>query len=302
MKTTSVDGTIAIDEVNTYFYEVPASRSEVQTETNITTKEGPQDIRKNSVKNVVNRILGTGIVSWIILLAIWQIASKYNDPDFFPSPVKTLQGFQEIVTSGVLWIDIKISLQRILIGWCRGLLIAIPVGLLVGRFQTIKALVEPIINFFRFVPAIGFLTLFLMWFGVGEESKLVLITYAVVFPIIINTIAGVSAIDPVKYQAAESLGANRLQSFFTVTIPGAIPGILTGVRLGLSGAIISIVAAEMLAANEGIGYLIYTSRLYYRTDWIFVGIVILGLIGFLADKLIRFLAYKFFKYYGVTKQ
>jgi NitT/TauT family transport system permease protein len=93
-----------------------------------------------------------------------------------------------------------------------------------------------------------------------------------------------------------------LQSFFTVTIPGAIPGILTGVRLGLSGAIISIVAAEMLAANEGIGYLIYTSRLYYRTDWIFVGIVILGLIGFLADKLIRFLAYKFFKYYGVTKQ
>jgi NitT/TauT family transport system permease protein len=251
---------------------------------------------------VVNRVLKTGIVSWIILLAVWQIASKYNDPDFFPSPLKTLEGLKEIVISGVLWDDIKISLQRIVIGWSRGLLIAIPVGLLVGRFKTVKSLIEPIINFFRFVPAIGFLTLFLMWFGVGEESKLVLITYAVVFPIIINTIAGVSGIDPVKYQAAESLGANRLQSFFTVTIPGAIPGILTGVRLGLSGAIISIVAAEMLAANEGIGYLIYTSRLYYRTDWIFVGIVILGLIGFLADKLIRFLAYKFFKYYGVTKQ
>ena len=104
--------------------------------------------------------------------------------------------------------------------------------------------IEPFINFFRFVPAIGFLTLFLMWFGVGEESKLILITYASIFPIIINTIAGVNTINPVKYQAAESLGANRFQSFITVTVPGAVPSILTGARLGLSTAIISIVGAK----------------------------------------------------------
>ena len=140
-----------------------------------------------------------------------------------------------------------------------------------------------------------------MWFGIGEESKRVLITYAALFPIIINTVAGVNGIDPIKYQAAESLGANRVQSFFTVTIPGSVPSVLTGVRLGLSGAIISIVGAEMLAANEGLGYLIYTSRLYFKTDWIFVGIFVLGLLGFIADRLLRFGASRVLKRYGVAK-
>lgn len=246
-------------------------------------------------------ILKSGVITWILLLVIWQIASKFNSSDFLPSPYLTLLGFIEIVKKGTLWADIKISMWRVGIGWIRGLVIAIPVGLLVGRSRIVRWLIEPFINFFRFVPAIGFLTLFLMWFGVGEESKLVLIMYATIFPVIINTIAGVAGIDPVKYQAAESLGAGPVQSFFTVTIPAAVPNMFTGIRLGLSGAIISIVSAEMLAASEGIGYLIYTSRLYYRTDWIFVGIVVLGLIGFIADKLLRLIGKKAFKYYGVVE-
>jgi NitT/TauT family transport system permease protein len=141
-----------------------------------------------------------------------------------------------------------------------------------------------------------------MWFGIGEESKLVLIEYAVFFPVTINTIAGVNSIDPVRYQAAESLGASRLQEFFTVTLPGAVPNIFTGIRLGLSTGIISIVGAEMLAASEGLGYLVYTSRLYYRTDWIFVGLVVLGILGFLIDKILRYFGNKIFRYYGVKNQ
>lgn len=251
--------------------------------------------------NLLEKILKSGLVTWLLLLGIWELAASMNSPDFLPSPYETLLGLVEIAKKGVLWEDIKISVQRVGIGWLRGLVIAVPVGLLIGRFRMVRWVIEPFVNFFRFVPAIGFLTLFLMWFGVGEESKLVLIMYATMFPVIINTIAGVAAIDPVKYQAARSLGANAVQTFFTVTIPGAVPGIFTGIRLGLSGAIISIVGAEMLAANEGLGYLIYTSRLYYRTDWIFVGIVILGLIGFLADKLLRFIGRKLFRYYGVKE-
>lgn len=248
------------------------------------------------------KIIGkSGIVTWILIIAIWQIASLFYAPSFLPGPLETLAGFKEILLSGKLWEDVSISLYRVAVGWLRALIIGIPIGLLIGRFKAVDWLVEPFINFFRFVPAIGFLTLFLMWFGVGEESKRILITYASLFPIIINTIAGVHSIDPVKYQAAESLGAGRVQSFFTVTVPGAVPGIFTGVRLGLSSAIISIVGAEMLAANSGLGYLIYTSRLYYRTDWIFVGIVTLGLLGFIADKLLRFVAAKTLRRYGVAK-
>lgn len=303
---------VAVKGFDTYVHPVASTKrlgkqlSEQSISTNgRQTKVLPKKlgVRKDYSKDsLLIRVLKSGLISWIVLLFLWQMASIVNGPDFLPGPLKTLEGLKEIAVKGVLWADIKISMQRVLIGWGRGVLIAIPMGLLIGRFQIIRFLMEPFINFFRFVPAIGFLTLFLMWFGVGEESKLVLITYASMFPIIINTMAGVAGVDPVKYQAAESLGASPIQTFFTVTIPSSVPGILTGVRLGLSGAVISIVAAEMLAASEGIGYLIYTSRLYYRTDWIFVGIVILGLIGFMADKLIRFLAYTFFKYYGVTKQ
>lgn len=249
----------------------------------------------------VEYIMKSGVVTWLLLLGIWQLASMGYSPDFLPSPYETLQGFLEIAQKGVLWEDMKISMQRVGIGWFRGLLIALPAGLLIGRFRMAKWLLEPFVNFFRFVPAIGFLTLFLMWFGVGEESKLVLIMYATIFPVLLNTAAGVAGIDPVKYQAARSLGANAVQAFFTVTVPGAVPGIFTGIRIGLGSAIISIVGAEMLAANEGLGYLIYTSRLYYRTDWIFVGIVVLGLIGFLADKLLRLAGKKLLCHYGVKE-
>ncbi len=253
-----------------------------------------------SDKTILKKLFEFGLVSWLMLFLIWIAASLVNGEDFLPSPRSTFLGLVEMASKGLLMTDIGISLKRVLIGWVRGLVIAIPTGLMVGRFNPIRTLLEPLINFFRFIPAIGFLTLFLMWFGVGEESKTALITYATVFPVIINTAAGVAGIDRIKYQAAESLGASKVQTFFTVTVPGAVPNIFTGMRLGLSGAITSIVAAEMLAANEGIGYRIYTSRLYYRTDWIFVGIFILGFLGFLADKLLRRLAYRFFKYYGVS--
>lgn len=251
---------------------------------------------------IIKFIEKSGIVTWVLLVIIWFVAAQFNSPDFFPNPFRTLQGLTEIVSSGALWADIKISLWRIGLGWIRAIIIAVPLGLVTGRFRVVKWLVEPLINFFRFVPAIGFLTLFLMWFGVGEASKLMLITYASMFPIMINTIAGVASIDPTKYQAAESLGASRLQSFLTVTVPSTVPYIFTGIRLGLSSSIVAIVSAEMLAANSGIGYLIYTSRLYYRTDWIFVGIITLGLLGFCADKLLRYIGNRLFRYYGVKNQ
>lgn len=293
-----MDSTLKVNNFDRYFYNVDNSR----TATAKTAQVKPQaKRRKKTVAGIKETILRTGIISWAALLLVWWIASLFTSPDFLPSPAGTLKGFVEIATNGVLWADIAISAQRVMIGWGRALLIGIPLGLLIGRFKLFRQLVEPIINFFRFVPAMGFLTLFLMWFGVGEASKHALILYASVFPIMINTIQAVYSIDPVKYQAAKSLGAGEVRTFLTVTVPASVPGILTGVRLGLSTAIVSIVAAEMLAANEGLGYLIYTSRLYYRTDYIFVGIVVLGLIGFAADKLIRVVSYRLFRYYGATK-
>lgn len=179
------------------------------------------------------------------------------------------------------------------------MLIAIPGGLFIGRIELLRRIFEPFIDFLRFIPAIGFLTLFLMWFGAGEKSKVVLIMYATVFVILINTISGVLSIDKNRIQAARSLGASEFQIIYSVLIPSAIPHIFTGIRLGLGGAFTSIVAAEMLAAKEGIGFLIYTSRLYFRMDWIFVGLLTLGLMGYLSDRLIRLFGRAVLKRYGI---
>ena len=215
-------------------------------------------------KGIIQVILKSGLITWVLLLLIWQIGSLFYSDDFLPGPVTTFAGAGKLVASGDLFRDILISMQRVLKGWLLGILFAIPAGLCIGHFKKIGEIFEPFLNFFRFVPAIGFITLFLMWFGVGEKSKVALIFYAVIFPVMINTIAGVRTVDDALIEASESLGANGAKTFFTVIIPSAVPNIFTGVRLGLIGAIICIVAAEMLAASEGIGYLIYTSRLYYK--------------------------------------
>jgi NitT/TauT family transport system permease protein len=253
-----------------------------------------------SIKKVWDFLLTKGIATWALLLLIWQLAAILNPPEFLPGPLQTLRGGKEILLNGILFQYIGISFMRIFIGWALGLVIAIPTGLLIGQFSTVRRLFEPFINFFRFIPAIGFLTLFLMWLGVGEESKIAIIVYATTFPIVINTIAGVISINSTTLQVAQSQGASAAQIFFTVTVPASVPQMFTGIRLGLSGAIISIVAAEMLAAQKGIGYLIYTSRLYFRTDWIFVGILTLGLLGYLSDRLLRLFGQTALKRFGVT--
>ncbi|MFV0466162.1 MAG: ABC transporter permease [Lachnospiraceae bacterium] len=251
------------------------------------------------MKKILIRLLQHGLLSSLVLLAVWYVGAKFYTDDFLPGPMATLQGAVEIIQKGVLWQDITVSMGRVLKGWSLGMLVAVPLGLCIGAFRRVSYIIEPLINFFRFVPAIGFITLFLLWFGVGEASKVALIFYATIFPILINTIAGVHSVDPSLIEASQSLGAKRQETFFHVLVPSAVPGIFTGIRLGLSGAIICIVAAEMLAASEGLGYLIYTSRIYYRTDWIFVGIFTLGIIGFTLDRLMQLFGRKALKRYGI---
>lgn len=256
-------------------------------------------MKKKSKENPFLVFLNKGGIAVVLLFLVWGIGSLFYSVDFLPSPLETFRGGEEIIRDGTLLADIAVSMGRVLKGWLLGIIVAVPLGLLIGTSKVISSLIEPIINFFRFVPAIGFITLFLLWFGVGEESKVALIFYATIFPVIVNTAAGVRGIDPSLLEASDSLGGSRGYTFFHVILPSATPGIFTGVRLGLSGAIICIVAAEMLAASSGLGYLIYTSRIYYRTDWIFIGIFTLGLIGFLLDQLMQLLGRTALKRFNV---
>ena len=169
------------------------------------------------------KILKCGVISWIILITIWGVGSLGYDEYFLPSPVETITGVRELILNGTLWIDIAASISRVLRGWLLAVVLGVPLGLLVGNFKAVRFIIEPILSFFRFVPAIALTTLFLMWFGVGDESKIALIFYASFFPVFVNTIAGVVSTDHSYIEAASCMGADRIRVFFNYTIfPAAI--------------------------------------------------------------------------------
>ncbi|MFP3091199.1 ABC transporter permease [Treponema sp. TIM-1] len=244
-------------------------------------------------------LISSGVLTWLILFAVWGIISLFYSSTFWPNPLETIVGAKEIILDGTLIQFAAISLWRVFKGWILGCLVAVPLGILIGRNRIIRQLVEPVIDYFRFIPAIAFLTLFIMWFGVGEKSKTILIMYATCFTVIINTASGVLSIDENRILAARTLGTSEIQILFHVILPSCVPFIFTGVRLGMGGAYTSIVAAEMIAAKEGLGYLIFTSRLYFRVDWILTGVIVLGLIGYLTDQGIRLLGKSILKRYGI---
>lgn len=232
---------------------------------------------------------GRNLISPISIVAgllLWEIAARYFIDPFFLPPVSAIfQGAIELWDQDLLQRHILASMGRIMSGWLLGSLVAIPIGLLVGSFVTAKQVIDPYIHFLRFIPAIALVTLFIVWFGVGELSKVLLVMYATAFIVIVNTATGVATIHANKKLAARTFGANNWQIFWHVTVPASMPSIYVGMRLALASSFLVIVAVEMLAAESGLGYLIWTSKLYFKIDWMFVGIFFLGLLGLLTDYL-----------------
>src|SRR5262249_22226691 len=188
------------------------------------------------------------------MIALWHvIATSFFKPAFFPSPAVVLEAGIEMVQTGELFEHIGISLQRILTGFFLGSAIAAPVGLLMGSIRPGRVVLGPYTQFFRFVPSIAWLTPVVLWFGVGEVSKVLIIVYTTTFIVLINTMVGVANIAPNKLRAAACLGATPTKAFFHVTLPATLPFILTGMRLAMGNSFATVVAAEMIAADSGLG-------------------------------------------------
>ena len=238
------------------------------------------------------------VVSLIVVLAIWQTASTFViSPFFLPSPLAIGIGFHQLIANGQLEQDTGISLLRILSGWLLGSLVGAPVGFLLGTSRLAKAVLDPFVHFLRFIPALALVALFMVWFGVGEASKILLIMYAVGFLVTVTTATGVASISDDKIAAARCLGANGLDLMWRVRLPSAMPHIYTAMRLGMANAFLVIIAVEIIAANSGLGYLIWTARLYFQISWMFVGIVTLGVLGVITDRLWRLAGRTVFKRY-----
>jgi NitT/TauT family transport system permease protein len=226
--------------------------------------------------------------AFVVLVIGWHAGARAIDiPALFPTPLDVLAEARRLIASGDLAAHAVASMTRIVLGFSLGSAIAVPIGLLMGNLPLVRSFLDAYIEFFRYIPALSLVTLAMIWFGIGEASKIFLITYGTVFIVTVNTIAGIVSIPAVKLRAARSLGASQLQMFLYVTFPASVPFILTGMRIAMGAAFTTIVAAEMVAAQSGLGFLIFSSRLYMQTDAIFVAIVTLGLLGFLTDRVMR---------------
>lgn len=230
-------------------------------------------------------VLRFSVAAAAIVLA-WQLFSaQFDSPILFPGPAKMAARAVELIREGRLQADTLASLQRIAIGFAIGSLIGAAVGLAMGSFRLAADLLQPLVNFFRFVAPTAWIATFMVWFGLGETSKIALIIYATVFVVLLSAMIGVAAVDRNKIRAAQCLGASERQILLWVKLPAALPYILTGMRMAMMNSFMTVVSAEMIAAESGLGYLIYNSRQWMETDSIFVGMLTLGVVGLLSDRL-----------------
>ena len=232
------------------------------------------------------------VVSYAIAVAIvlvaWQVASTAFDvPVLFPSPLAAARKGIALIREGRLQADIAISLWRILTGFVVGSVLGAALGLLMGSSRLVADMLAPYVNFLRFVASIAWIPAVMLWFGIGEASKIMLIVYTTTFVVLLNTMAGVVNVHPTKIRAARCFGASPAQIFIWVTLPATLGYILTGMRLAMTNSFMTVVSAEMVAAESGIGFLIFNSRQWMETDAIFVGMFTLGVLGLLTDRLMQ---------------
>ncbi len=232
-------------------------------------------------------------------ILVWELLSRQLIPLFLPSPWATVQAAMELWSEGMITEAIYASMGRIALGWSMGVIVGVPIGIIMGSSLILRKAIEPYVDFFRFVPPIAFVTLAIIWLGPGEASKVGLIFYATIFIVIISVVAGVQAVSQDRLRAAATLGAGRMRILLTVVVPSTIPAIVTGARLAMGNSFLTVVSAEIVAAQEGIGALIWSARNYGRTEWVFVGIILLGVLGYLSDQILRFFALKFLGRYDI---
>lgn len=212
--------------------------------------------------------------------AWWIVArSGIISPEFLPSPFAIFPAGAQLFATGELQVDIVMSLFRIAGGFVLGGVLGILLGLAIGRSARTSDIFEPLLDLTRQIPAVAWIPLAIIWFGFGEGARIFIVFLGAFFPIVISTADGVRGVNPRVLSAAESLGATKSAMFWKVSLPAAMPSILSGLTIGLGNAFVNIVAAELAGATSGIGYMMLIASELLRTDIVILGMVLLMLIG-----------------------
>ena len=235
------------------------------------------------------RRVGMLALSFGSLIVVWQLVSTYMvSPHLIPPPTEVLRTAVPMLTTAEIPRHVAASLSRVAVGFSLGSALGIVLGVLMGRIRVIHDFLDPVIEFFRFLSPTAMIPIAVIWFGIGETSKYFLIFWGTFFIVLINAIHGVMATPWARVRAAECLGAAPLQIFALIVLPSAVPSIVTGMRVALASSYLSIIPAEILAADSGLGFLLQQSSLLVQTNRVFVVLAVFGALGYVSDRVFRF--------------
>lgn len=250
------------------------------------------------------RNLLVSIVSVLTVLVIWSIISALHIvPELFlPSPLAVWHKFIEISQQGFMKVTLgqhlAASISRVLVALIIATLIGVPIGLWMGLNKWVRAVLDPLVELLRPIPPLAYLPLLVIWFGIGETTKILLIFFSILAPIIISSTHGVLSHQINRERAALSLGATRSQVFWHVILPTALPSIMTGIRIGLGVGWSTLVAAELVAADRGVGFMVQSAAQFLITDAVVLGIIIIALVAVAFEIFLRWLQQQFSPWYG----
>jgi len=249
-----------------------------------TVKSIDLSVNNKKLKNIgfsgLQKLFKQSIVL-IALFLLWEISPRIGlvDEAFFPRFSSVLIAWWEMVKSGELFAHFSASITRSIFGFGLALVIAIPLGLLIGWYPLARDLLNPVLELFRNTAALALLPVFMLLLGIGETSKISIILFACTWPILLNTIAAVGSVDPLLIKSARSMNISSFKLFYKVILPASVPTMFTGIRMAGSSAILILIAAEMVGAKEGLGYLITYSQYNFMIPEMYAGILTISVLG-----------------------
>ncbi|HBF4079353.1 ABC transporter permease [Clostridioides difficile] len=238
----------------------------------------------NKFNNKFLRLVKTVLIFFIILL-LWKITNYLGiwSNYILPSPEKVYSTFLNMISDGSIFINVYASMKRVLIGFAISTAIGVPLGIFFGIYSGVYEYFKSLINFLRNTPPLALIPMLILWFGIGEESKIIIIVLASFFPIFTSTLKGIKNCDSKLIEVGRVFEFSKLQIIFKIIIPNAILDIAVGLKLALGYSFRAIIGAELVAASSGLGYLISDGKEMSRTDVVIVGIIVIGLLGIITD-------------------
>ncbi|GAB6988791.1 ABC transporter permease [Paenibacillus pini] len=233
--------------------------------------------------------LGLGLILPGSVVLLWQILGQNGviSELLFPTPLTIAESFITLSVSGDLWTNLRISVVRALSGFLLGGGLGLLFGILVGLFRRSEKMLDPSLQMIRMIPSLAVIPLFILWFGIGEESKVLLIAKGAFFPLYINTFVGIRSVDNKLFEVARVLEFSRMKQIVKLVLPAAVPNIILGVRLSLGLSWLGLVVAELIASTSGIGYMMSDARQFADTPVVFVGIIVFAIAGLVSDSIVR---------------